>query len=103
MCALPNNNKEKHWYRRSYDVTICRRMCRPLNLHVISCRMLESLSFTCDGLPAILLRCDLMSAPTRADGGLQGERGKRVQELLFDELWRETKRQMRSIEVTIRF
>lgn len=29
----------------------------------------------------------------------QGERGKRVQELLFDELWRETRRQMRSIEV----
>ncbi len=29
----------------------------------------------------------------------QGERGKKVQELLFDELWRETKRQMRSIEV----
>ncbi|CAM9363868.1 unnamed protein product [Scytosiphon promiscuus] len=30
----------------------------------------------------------------------EGERGKRVQELLFDELWRETKRQMRSIEVS---
>lgn len=31
---------------------------------------------------------------------LQGERGKKVQEFLFDELWRETKRQMRSIEVS---
>ncbi|CAN0131020.1 unnamed protein product, partial [Ectocarpus fasciculatus] len=30
----------------------------------------------------------------------EGERGKKVQELLFDELWRETKRQMRSIEVS---
>eukprot|EP00903_Cladosiphon_okamuranus_P008796 g8425.t1 len=30
----------------------------------------------------------------------EGERGKRVQEFLFDELWRETKRQMRSIEVS---
>lgn len=31
--------------------------------------------------------------------GVKGERGKKVQEFLFDELWRETKRQMRSIEV----
>lgn len=31
--------------------------------------------------------------------GVKGERGKKVQELLFDELWRETKRQMRSIQV----
>ncbi|CAM9832338.1 unnamed protein product [Pylaiella littoralis] len=30
----------------------------------------------------------------------EGERGKKVQEFLFDELWRETKRQMRSIEVS---
>lgn len=30
----------------------------------------------------------------------EGERGKKVQELLFDELWRETKRQMRSIQVS---
>lgn len=30
---------------------------------------------------------------------MKGDRGKKVQELLFDELWRETKRQMRSIQV----
>lgn len=30
---------------------------------------------------------------------VKGQRGKKVQELLFDELWRETKRQMRSIQV----
>lgn len=29
----------------------------------------------------------------------QGEEGKRVQEMLFDELWRETMRQLRSVKV----
>lgn len=53
--------------------------------------MTKSLSLLCHRL--------WFSGSGHACAAVQGERGKKVQELLFDELWRETKRQMRSIEV----